>query len=190
MKLLVSILCQPRYLVTATIALIAFMALYLSSMQYLIIGPGYTDAFWGAEFVPRWRELVFRQRGTFLFEPIAVVEAGSLVLFVSIPNLAIGLGLGSLVAANIAVSYYGFRALGLRGARGVQALAGTLPALASGAACCVPTLILAIGLQFTATLAAVWPWLVPLSAALLVASLWWSLRGMARTCSLDRNSPG
>lgn len=80
--------------------------------------------------------------------------------------------LGVLVAANIAVSYYGFRAFGMRGVRGMHALVGTLPARISGATCCVPTLILVIGLQLTATLAAIWSLLVPISAVLLALSLW------------------
>ena len=57
-----------------------------------------------------------------------------------------------------------------------MSLIGTIPAIIGGAACCVPTLILVIGLQLTATLAAVWSYFVPLSAILLILSLWWSLR--------------
>jgi hypothetical protein len=136
--------------------------------------------------VPEWRELAFRQRGPFLFEPIGVLEIAPLVVFLSIPNLLIALVLGLLVGANIAASYYGFHALGMRGLRGIHALIGTIPALIGGAACCVPTLILVIGLQLTATVAAVWSWLVPISALLLVVSLWWSLRRMAaeKECKL------
>jgi hypothetical protein len=113
---------------------------------------------------------------------------GPLAMFLSIPNLAIALALGLLVGANVAASYYSFHALGMRGVRGIHALAGTIPALISGTACCVPTLILVIGLQLTVTLAAVWSWLVPASALLLVVSLWWSLHRMAAegVCEMRR----
>ncbi len=57
-------------------------------------------------------------------------------------------------------------------------VAAALVSLA-GAACCVPTLILVIGLQLTATVAAAWSLLVPASALLLALSLWWSLRWIA-----------
>jgi hypothetical protein len=178
-KLLVSILTEKRFLITALVSLLAYVVLYLAAMQYLIVAPGGAESFLSLQIVPDWRDLFFRQRAAFLFEPIGALHLGPLVLFLSIPNLAIGVLLGLLVAANIAVSYYGFRALGMQGVRGFHALIGTIPALISGAACCVPTLILVIGLQLTATLAAVWSLLVPISAVLLVMSLWWSLHRMA-----------
>jgi hypothetical protein len=49
-----------------------------------------------------------------------------------------------LVGLNAAV-----RTLALRGGRGFASLVGTIPALVGGAACCVPTLILMIGLQMS-----------------------------------------
>jgi hypothetical protein len=178
-RLLLSILTQRRFLAAALISLAAYVVLYFAAMQYLVMAPGGAEPFLAVELLPEWRNLAFRARGPFLFEPIGVVHVGPLAMFLSIPNLAIALALGLLVAANVAASYYGFHALGMRGVRGIHALVGTIPALISGAACCVPTLILVIGLQFTATLAAVWSWLVPASALLLVVSLWWSLRRMA-----------
>lgn len=190
MKLLVWILAETRFLITALISLLAYLVLYLAAMQYLIFAPGGTEFFFSLQIVPGWQDLLFRQRGPFLFEPIGALHLGPLAVFLSIPNFAIGLVLGVLVAANIAVSYYGFRTLGMRGARGMHALVGTIPALISGAACCVPTLILVIGLQLTATLATVWSLLVPISAVLLVVSLWWSLHRMAaeRVCDSGARS--
>lgn len=175
-RLLLSILAQRRFLIAALIALAGYIVLYLAAMQYLIIAPA--GSLLSLELTPDWRSLAFRQRGPFLFEPIGVLHLAPLAIFLSVPNLAIALGLGLLLGANVAASYYGFRELGMRGLRGVHALIGTIPALISGAACCVPTLILVIGLQLTATVATVWAWLVPISALLLVISLWWSLRRM------------
>lgn len=178
-KLLVSILAEKRFLITALVALFAYLVLYLAAMQYLIVARGGAESFLSLQIMPGWQDLVFRQRAPFLFEPMGALHLGPLVLFLSIPNLAIGLLLGVLVAANIAVSYYGFRASGMQGVRGLHALIGTIPALISGMACCVPTLILVIGLQLTATLAAAWSLLVPISAVLLLISLWWSLHRIA-----------
>jgi hypothetical protein len=191
-RLLVSILAKRRFLIAALIALAAYVFLYLAAMQYLIITPGATDSLLDLEVLPDWRNLAFRQRGPFLFEPIGVLHLAPLAIFISIPNLAIALALGVLVGANVAASYYGFHALGMRGVRGVHALIGTIPALISGAACCVPTLILVIGLQLTATLATVWSWLVPVSALLLIASLWWSLQRMVAegVCDAKRRPAG
>lgn len=185
-RLLVSILTTRRFFIAALASLAAYVVLYLAAMQYLIVSPGETESLLALNVVPDWRNLAFRSRGPFLFEPIGVLEIAPLVVFLSIPNLLIAIVLGLLVGANIAASYYGFHALGMRGLRGVHALIGTIPALISGAACCVPTLILVIGLQLTATVAAVWSWLVPISAVLLVASLWWSLHRMAaeKECKL------
>jgi hypothetical protein len=52
----------------------------------------------------------------------------------------------------------------------------------------VPTLILMIVLQLTATLATVWSLLVPISAALLLVSLWWSLHRIAAEGLCDTGS--
>lgn len=175
-RLLLSILAQRRFLLAALIALAGYIVLYLAAMQYLVIAPA--GSLLSVEWMPDWRSLAFRQRGPFLFEPIGVLHLAPLAIFLSVPNLAIALALGLLLGANVAASYYGFRELGMRGLRGVHALIGTIPALISGAACCVPTLILVVGLQLTATVATVWGWLVPVSALLLVISLWWSLRRM------------
>jgi hypothetical protein len=177
-RLLVSILATRRFAVAALVSLAAYVVLYLAAMNYLVVTPRDTQSLLAVEVLPEWRNLVFRQRGPFLFEPIGAVHLAPLAIFLSIPNLVIAIVLGLLVGANVAASYYGFRELGMRGVRGLHALIGTIPALISGAACCVPTLILVIGLQLTATVATVWSWLVPISAVLLVISLWWSLRRM------------
>lgn len=173
-----SILAQRRYLITAAFVFVAFLSVYLASTQFLIWAPraAGSDQVLVVEIADHWRSLLARQRAPFLFEPIGTISLGRLTLFVSLPNLILGSLLGALVASNLAVSYYRFRSLSLRGAQGISTLLGTLPALLSGAVCCVPTLILVVGLQLTATFIAVWSFFVPVSFVLLVVSLWWSLR--------------
>lgn len=138
-RLLRSILAQRRFGVVALASAAVYVVLYLAAMQYLVIAPGPARSLVALELLSDWRSLAFRQRGPFLFEPIGALQVGPLAVFLSIPNLAIALGLGSLVGANVAVSYYEFRQRGMRGVRGVHVLLATIPALISGAACCFPS---------------------------------------------------
>ncbi len=173
-----TIISQKRYWITAIIAVIAYFIIYLAATKFLILSFRIEpmESFFGFKLLPNWTGLIFRQRSAFLFESIGVISIGPIKLFLSIGNFIIALILGLLVAANISISYYSFRSLSLRGTKGFISLLGTIPAIISGVACCVPTLILVIGLQLTATLAAIWSFFVPLSAVLLFLSLWWSLR--------------
>ena len=177
MSRLLLILSQRRYRLTALVACFAYAALYLAAAQ-LLVWQG------GAEFSTTlstdWQSLLFRKRAPFLYEPVGVVALGPLQLYLAGPNILIALFLGILVGLNAAVSYHGFRALSFQGVRGLASLLGTIPALIGGAACCVPTLILVIGLQMSATLIAMWPLFVPASVMLLIAALWWSLARDAR----------
>jgi hypothetical protein len=177
-KILLNIISQRRYLITGIISIIVYFIIYLAATRFLILSFRIEpmESFFGFKLLSNWTVLIFRKRSPFLFESIGVIYIGPIKLFLSIGNFLIALVLGILVGSNISVSYFGFRSLSLRGARGIVSLIGTIPAIIGGAACCVPTLILVIGLQLTATLAAVWSYFVPLSAVLLILSLWWSLR--------------
>jgi hypothetical protein len=181
---LVLILSQRRYLVTALVALVAYAFLYLVAAQLLVWQGSIESSASAVHISSDWRALLFRQRAPFLYEPIGVLALGQrLRLYLAVPNLAIALLLGMLVGLNAAVSYHSFRTRTFRGAPGIASLLGTIPALVGGAACCVPTLVLVIGLQMSATLIAVWPLFVPASATLLIVTLWWSLARDARQTS-------
>lgn len=177
-NLFISIVLQKKFLAVASITLFLYVMIYLAATQHLIFTSrvGQTESFFMLKISPDWPKLLFRQRAPFLFEPIGAIYLGYLKLFLSIPNILIGTLLGILVAANITTTYYSFKMLGLGGVRGIGALLGTIPAIVSGAVCCVPTLILVIGLQLTATLATVWSFFVPASFGLLFISLIWSLK--------------
>jgi len=165
-----------RYRIVAAILFVVFVVAYLYSAQFIIWGAVTTNGT-GFLLIPEWPSLMFRQRAPFLFEAIAVVRLGGFVtLFLSVPNLIIASLLGALVSLNMTLSYYVFRTIGLRGAKGAVTLIGTIPALLSGAACCTPTIIAVIGLQFTGVIAAAWPWAIPVSLLILSVSLWWSLK--------------
>lgn len=172
------ILSEKRFRYTAIIIFILYTIVYLLVTQFIVLtlNPALNPA-WAIELVPNWTEIIFRMRAAFLFESIGYIQITPFItFFISVPNLILAFLLSYLVAMNLTVSYWVFRKIGLRGGKGAITLIGTIPALLGGAACCVPTLILVFGLQFTATLSAVWPWFVPLSFALLILSLWWALK--------------
>jgi hypothetical protein len=172
-----TILSEPRYSRTAWIVFFAYLLLYLVVTGFVVFSAGGEHLVFGINIASNWQDNIFRMRAPFLFESIGVVYLTEYVaVFLSIPNLILASILSTIVSWNIAVSYYIFRMVGWKGKSGVVSLVGTIPALLGGAVCCVPTLIIVIGLQFTATLATVWAWFVPLSFVLLVASLMWALK--------------
>lgn len=176
-KILLSIISQKRYLITAVVVFVLYVLIYLAATQFLVFAKRIAaeEGFFVIKIAENWQELIFNQRAPFLFEPIGILYVGGVKFFIAPLNFLIAALLGLLVALNISVSYYSFRTLALRGAQGVVSLVGTVPAIISGAACCVPLLILVIGLQLTATLVAVFSFFVPLSFILLIAALWWAL---------------
>lgn len=162
----------------AVIVAIVYVMIYLFATQQLIFTSRVSqeDAIAMFKILPNWKELLIRQRSPFLFEPVGILYLGNLRFFISAPNIILAFVIGGLVGANISASYYTFKMLGLKGVRGVGLILGTIPVVLSGAACCVPTIIIIIGLQLTATLAAVWSLFVPISLILLTASLYWSVK--------------
>ena len=164
----------------AVVTLLFYMLIYLFATGQIIID-GFEDGdFLKFAVLNNWQDLLFKQRSAFLFEFFGYLNIGPIKIFLSLPNILISFLLGILVSLNISVSYFSFKKLGLKGKKGITSLLGTIPAIVSGVTCCVPTLILVIGLQFTATLAAFWAWLVPLSFLLLFATLIWSLKKIQR----------
>lgn len=115
--------------------------------------------------------VAFSTTGFFRFEPIAAVSWLGFTALLSPLNLLVGGVLGGLVGANLGVTYLGLvqpRACGLEASTGV--LAG-VPGLLSGAACCGPTVLLAVGIQASALWIGVFQLLVPAAVVLLVGSL-------------------
>lgn len=148
-----------------------YLLAYLLAVGHL--GTGFGDV--GVYVVADPLAALFSQRAPFSFEPVARLALGPVTLLLAPVNLALGLVLGGLVGANLAVSYLAWQrpeacgvAPGKASASG--ALAG-VPALLSGAACCGPVVLLAVGVQATAGLLAAFRVLVPVAALLLVATL-------------------
>lgn len=114
-------------------------------------------------------------RSAFYFEAVAIADIGHLAVLISPLNLAIAVGLASLLTLNI----HGAIELRRRPAlcrRRPGTLLGGLPALLAGGACCAPSLVLLLGVPGLGAFAALFGWLIPLSFAALFATRWWQRR--------------
>lgn len=123
-----------------------------------------------------WGHLL-RARAPFLFEPLALLQAGHLLWLISPVNLLITATLAGLLAANL----HGLLALRrgatsrCRSGRG-GLLSGTLPALLAGSACCAPSILLLLGIPALGAFAGLFAWLIPLSVLLLALGRVWQRR--------------
>lgn len=122
--------------------------------------------------MPDPASLMWQRRIGVQFEGIAILSVPGLLWLVSPVNTVIGLVLGALVGINAVLGYRAYHqrqcAIG-----GTTASVATLPALLSGAACCAPVTLLALGIPVTASVMTLFQWLVPFAALLLVASALW-----------------
>ncbi|AHG02947.1 hypothetical protein HALDL1_04525 [Halobacterium sp. DL1] len=151
------------------LAVVGYLAAYLVGIGHLDWNTGGTAFVVVDDPLARATE----RMAPYQYEPVALVAAGPFELLVSPLNVLLGLGLGLLVGANLAVSWVAYRSpasCGLGSGAGV--LAG-FPALFSGIACCGPAFLVVLGIQATAGLVAAFQWFVPLSVALLAATLLW-----------------
>jgi hypothetical protein len=127
------------------------------------------------QVAPDWTAKLLARRAAFSYEPVlAVYPLNHVTVFVAPLDLAMGLLLGALAGLNVGVALLARRASRACRLRGLPGLVGALPALLTGVTCCVPTLALALGAQFTLPLLAVSDWLFPLALAATATSLAWS----------------
>lgn len=99
--------------------------------------------------------------------------------------LATALLLGSLIGVNAAMAVESVvrRPAACEGDRPWW-LAAVLPSFLASFSCCAPTVLLLLGGSFAGAVIAVVPFVVPLAALLLIASLVWSARRLERTTVL------
>ena len=129
---------------------------------------------------PDWTAKLLARRAAFSYEPVlALYPVNHVTVFVAPLDLAMGLLLGALAGLNLAVALRARRASLACRLRGLPGLLGALPALLTGLTCCVPTLALALGAQFTFALLAVSDWLFPLALVVTSISLVWSAQQAA-----------
>lgn len=164
-----AVVTLPR---TTVLVTAAYLLLYLVAIQQLVLSPGRRTVGPAIQVVDGWASRMFEPIAPFSFEPVAAFRpAPWLTLFVSPLNIAMGLALGALVAANVAVGVLLFRRARACRAGSFAGVLGALPAFLTGFACCAPTIAIVVGAQFTVALLAVRSYLLPLAVALLLASL-------------------
>lgn len=161
----------------AALALVGYPLVYWVAIGHLSLSPfggaGGVETFVVSDPLARMVEA----RSPFSYEPVARVVAGPVVWLVSPLNVALGVLLGGLVAANAAVGVVSWRAPQVcRAGAKTGPLAGVL-ALLGGATCCGPAIFLLVGLQATGALVGAFSVLVPVSVLLLVGTLLLAGRG-------------
>ena len=125
---------------------------------------------------PNWTSKLLDPIAGYNFEPVAALYLfeGS-ALFLAPLNLLIGLVLGGLIALNVASAAYSLATVKSCRRLSWTGLLGSLPALLTGFACCVPTVGLVLGANLALALISLQTFLLPLGIAGLAAGLLWNL---------------
>jgi hypothetical protein len=147
---------------------LAYLLVYLAAIGQLAPGLGGFDVTVVADPLAT----LFRPAlGPLTFEPVASVGLGPVTLLVSL-NTFLGVLVAGLVGLNVGVSYLAWRQPAACGVGGpASGLAASVPALLSGAACCGPVVLLALGIQVSGIVLTTVQYLLPVAVVLLVASL-------------------
>jgi hypothetical protein len=176
------ILAWRRTRRVVAVSALVYVALYL----YGVGDWRYGGQAFRVQVSDRVGEVLFRSLGPFQFEPVALLESPWVTFLFSPVNTLIALALGLLVGLNIAYAYV---ALTYRTSCSVASynpgLLGSAMGLIAGSACCGPTIFLVLGLQASASVMAVFGWLVPLAGLLLLGSLWWSANRVQLPSGID-----
>jgi hypothetical protein len=143
-----------------------------------------------AFLVPGWGDMIWRTRGPFHFEPIGMLEAPFVVWLISPVTVAIGVVLGALTGAQIALVRIARRCAVQCGLSPLTGVLAGLPGLLAGTACCAPLLFLLLGVQVTAGLLTLMGLMVPIAFLLLLAGMLISLHYAARRCGRTLPKPG
>lgn len=146
---------------------LGYLLLYLVATRTLLPGTGRV----GLLVTDRPLELLLRRNGLVSFEPLARVDLGVATLLVSPVELLLAGGVAALVGLNVGLSYLAWRQPAACGISPGTGLLAAVPALLSGSACCAPVLFVVLGLQVSGLALATLEVLLPVSVALLVASL-------------------
>lgn len=169
---------RHRWMIAVTV--LAYLVVYLLAIQNLVVARSLRTDLPSFELLPGWVSRLTEPIAPFYFEPVAAVYlTDRLTLLLSPLNLLMGSMLGGLVAVNLAVAVDAYRHARACRRRAVGGLLGSLPGFLTGFACCVPTVALVLGAQFTLALIALRSWFFPVAVVAMSASLLWNLRSMA-----------
>lgn len=165
---------------------VGYVLAYLYSVQNIVVVPG-IDLAAGApvpsvSVVADWGAKMWKPIAPFVWEPVmAVYPLRSVAVFLSVPNLLVGVALGALVGLNVRVAVarvHATRAMGGQ-AGSAEGLLASVPGLLTGFTCCVPTVVLALGslaAGFTVAVIAVRPYFIPAAALALTLNVLWGAR--------------
>lgn len=171
----------PRYRRWGLGVAFVYLVVYLFAIQNIIVSPGthltrFVDVP-SIQIVPDWTSKVFKQIAAFYYEPVvAIYPVNHVTILVSPVNLAMGMLLGSLVGLNVTVALYVVSRAKACRRRAFSGLLGALPGFLTGFACCVPTVALVLGAQFTVALVALRSYFFPVALVALLVSLGWNSR--------------
>lgn len=189
-----SALAQRRHRRAALGVSIGYLLLYLLAIRDLAISASGRYAGLPAfDVVPDWTGRLLEERAPFLYEPVVAIHPiPQLAVLVSPGNLLVGLVIGLLLGANVALVAHAAR---VRACRRRGAYAGALGAVAPllmGFSCCAPTFILLLGAEAAAALLPAFvparPYLLPSAIATMALMLVWSA-GRATTPSASHHAP-
>lgn len=170
---------RHRWLTATTV--VVYLVVYLLAIQNLVVARSLRIDLPSFEVLSGWVSRLTEPIAPFYFEPVAAFYlTDHLTLLVSPLNLLMGLVLGGLVALNLAVEVDAYRHARACRRRAMGGLLGSLPGFLTGFACCVPTVALVLGAQFTLALIALRSWFFPVAVVAMLASLLWNLRSLPR----------
>lgn len=144
-----------------------YIAAYLWAIGYLFPRSGTLSI----QTVSQPFERMFQQSGTFLWEPVARIDAGVVSFLFSPFNTGLALVLGVLVGLNIGVAYLAWRQPAACGIGAGSGALAAVPALISGSACCAPVLLIVLGIQASGLLLLAFEVALPLGVVLLIGTL-------------------
>jgi hypothetical protein len=166
-----------RHTVLVATTVVAYLVVYLLAIQNVVFARSLRAEFPSFELLPEWNDRLFETIAPFYFEPVAAIYVSdNLTVLLSPLNIVMGLVLGALVALNLAVAVDAYRHARACRRRAIGGLLGSLPGFLTGFACCVPTVALVLGAQFTVALIALRSWFFPVAVGAMSVSLLWNLR--------------
>lgn len=168
---------RPRLKWAGILSGLGYAFVYLFSLGHLIVQPGLVVFPGRGAFFVVGLENLWRERAPWNWEPVAVFQpVEGFALFLSMPNLLLAAGLGTLLALNVTASihlYTEARHCGL--AKSASGILASAPAFLTGFACCAPTFLLALGTVSAGLFLALVPFLLPAAFAALGGALAWNL---------------
>lgn len=126
-----------------------YLLVYLFLVKNVLVsGEPLADDAPSLKVVPGWREKVWRQQVAFNYEAVAAFYITRNVAFLLSLNLVFGVVLAFLLGLNLAVVVFMVRRPKVCGKASYGGVLSSLPTLFLGFACCVPTVLLALGSAF------------------------------------------